>query len=463
MPVQKFAPMTKDFATFDCDAHVTEPPTIWERAHEYLTRDELEALKTTCWWEPETNQLLVNGKSGLGHGDSSVPNGGTAGSIRATTIAGPGVRHDIQRAFHVRNLNPETALTKEQSAYLNHAGSYEPKPRLLDMDVQGIDQVMIIPTNIDTYPWLQNAFGARAFCKAYNEWAYEYTRENPERLYSAALLPMQDVRFAVEEAYRVAAKGCRVALIRPMDAMGNYPLQPKYQPLWNALEETGMVYGMHPFPAGGAHKPPGYSEQYSAAELIDRTIRTSGLPHTFLQNMQAFMAEASIWVVQVLMSGFFERHPKLTAAVFESDCTWLNLVLDECDKAYRLHRNDRKMPPLKQLPSESFFQHCINGFEGDESFASRLLDYYKDIAAWSSDIYHHDGDDAWRAIETMQKCALPQELQAKMLGENARRLYKIKPPKIIIQERICEIWRPDWWPTDEEIREALKPESALPR
>ena len=25
MPVQTFAPMTKDFATFDCDAHVTEP------------------------------------------------------------------------------------------------------------------------------------------------------------------------------------------------------------------------------------------------------------------------------------------------------------------------------------------------------------------------------------------------------------------------------------------------------
>jgi hypothetical protein len=32
MPVQKFAPMTKDFPTFDCDAHVTEPPWLWERA-----------------------------------------------------------------------------------------------------------------------------------------------------------------------------------------------------------------------------------------------------------------------------------------------------------------------------------------------------------------------------------------------------------------------------------------------
>jgi hypothetical protein len=233
--------MTKDFATFDCDAHITEPPRIWERAHEYLTRDEIEALKTTCWWEPETKQLIVNGKSGLGHGDSSVPNGGTPGNIRATTVAGPGVKHDIQRALHVRNLNPKTALTKEQSAYLNHAGSYEPKPRLRDMDVQGIDQVMIIPTNIDTYPWLQNALGARAFCKAYNKWANEYTLEDPERLYFAALLPIQDVRFATEEVYRVAAKGCRVALIRPMDAMGNYPVQPKYEPLWNALEETGMI------------------------------------------------------------------------------------------------------------------------------------------------------------------------------------------------------------------------------
>jgi hypothetical protein len=40
MPIQTFEPMTKDFATFDCDAHVTEPARIWERAPEYLTRDE---------------------------------------------------------------------------------------------------------------------------------------------------------------------------------------------------------------------------------------------------------------------------------------------------------------------------------------------------------------------------------------------------------------------------------------
>ena len=41
MPTQRFAPMTKDFPTFDCDAHVTEPPWIWERAKEWLSKYEL--------------------------------------------------------------------------------------------------------------------------------------------------------------------------------------------------------------------------------------------------------------------------------------------------------------------------------------------------------------------------------------------------------------------------------------
>ena len=459
MPVQTFEPMTKDFATFDCDAHVTEPARIWERAPEHLTRDELEALKATIWWDTETQQLIVNGRAGAGIG--SQTRGGIPGTMRVITNAGPGVKHDIQRALNVRNLNPETALTQEQVAYLDHPGSYEPEPRLLDMDVQGIDQVMIIPTDIDTYPWLQNAMGAKAFCKAYNEWAYEYTLADPERLFFAAMLPMQNPKYAADEVYRVADKGCRVALVRPMDAMGNYPLQPKYEPVWQAMADTGVVYGMHPFPASGILKPSGYAEQYSSAELIRRTVSTSGLPHSLLSNVQNFQAEASLWVTLVLMSGFFERYPTINAAVFEASSTWLSFLLDECDKAYKLYRNERQLPALKRLPSETFFQHCITGFEGDEAPPSRFPEFYRDILAWSSDVYHHDGDDAWRAIEMMQQCHLSVDDQARFLGANARRLYRIEPPKNIIRERVCEIQRPGWWPTETEIEASLAPEASV--
>ena len=120
-------------------------------------------------------------------------------------------------------------------------------------------------------------------------------------------------------------------------------------------------------------------------------------------------------------------------------------------------------PPLKQLPSETFFQHCVTGFEGDEAPPSRLPSFYRDILAWASDVYHHDGDDAWRAIETMEACELPIADQARFLGTNARRLYNIEPPNKIIRERVTEIQRPDWWPDQDEIRESLKPESSVTR
>jgi predicted TIM-barrel fold metal-dependent hydrolase len=459
MPVQKFAPMTKNFPTFDCDAHVTEPPWLWDRAKDWLSQSEYEELKNSIWFDKDSEQLVVNGFADSGLGSQKI--GGTAGVINVLSLAGPGLKHNIQRAFNVRNLNRKTALTKEQAAYLDHRGSYEPKPRLKDMDTQGIDQVMIIPTDIDTYPWIQSSTGARAMCKAYNDWAYEYCQENPERLFFAALLPMQDPKFAEQEVYRVAAKGCRVGLIRPIDAMGNYPIQPKYSRVWHAMEETGVVYGMHPFPALGVLKPPGYAEQYSGAELIALTATSSGLPHSFLTNVQNFQAEASLWVAMVLMSGFFERYPKLRAAVFEASSTWLSFIVDECDKAYKLYRNERQLAPLKRLPSETFFEYCVTGFEGDEAPPSRLPEFYENILAWSSDVYHHDGDDAWRAIEMMRKCELPESYQDKFLGDNARRMYKIDRPKNFIRDRVTEIERPDWWPNDEEIRQALKPESAL--
>jgi predicted TIM-barrel fold metal-dependent hydrolase len=459
LPVQHFEPMTKNFPTFDCDAHIAEPLSLWERVGEFLSKNELEALKGSLWYDADTKQMIVNGKADVLF-FSPAPRIGP-GVMENISLGGPGLKHDVQRALNVRNTNPETAMTPEQTAYLAHEGAREPKARLKDMDIQGIDQVMIIPTSIDTYPWIWDALGARAACKAYNEWAYSYTQEDPERLYFGGLLPMQNPEFAVEEVYRLAGRGCRLALIRPMDAFGNFPIQPKYETVWNALEDTGLVYGMHPFPAIGLPKPPGYSEQYSAGELIRRTIATSDLAHTFMGNVQNFQAEAAPWVAMALMSGLFERHPKMKAAVFEASSTWLSFMLDECDKTYKLYRNDRQLPPLKNLPSETFRAHCMTGFEGDEAPPSRLPEYYSDILAWASDIYHMDGDDAWRAIETMRECGLPEEYQARFLGGNARRLYNIEVPEEFVRDRVAEIERPDWWPDEEEIKMALKAEASV--
>src|SRR5258708_23616755 len=161
------------------------------------------------------------------------------------------------------------------------------------------------------------------------------------------------------------------------------------------------------FRAGAGRKRSGYSEQYCGAALVRGTMTPSGVPHSFLTNVQNFQSEAALWVTTALMTGLFDRHPKMMAAVFEASSTWLSFLLDECDKAYRLYRNERSLPPLKKLPSGTFFERCMTGFEGDEAPPPRFPEFYGDILIWSSDGYQHDGDDAWRAMEAMPKFELP--------------------------------------------------------
>ena len=68
-----------------------------------LTKDELVSLKATMWYDSESQQLLVNGKADV-NSFSPVPRVGP-GIIDIVRLAGPGVKHDIQRALNVRNLD----------------------------------------------------------------------------------------------------------------------------------------------------------------------------------------------------------------------------------------------------------------------------------------------------------------------------------------------------------------------
>jgi hypothetical protein len=113
----------------------------------------LEALKSSFWFDPESKRLLANG---LGYANPASLFHGTARMVNVLSLAGPGVSHNIQRALNVRNLQRKNPITREQADYLDHKGSYLPEPRLRDMDIQGIDQVLIIPTDFEAYPWIQD-------------------------------------------------------------------------------------------------------------------------------------------------------------------------------------------------------------------------------------------------------------------------------------------------------------------
>ena len=66
-----------------------------------------------------------------------------------------------------------------------------------------------------------------------------------------------------------------------------------------------------------------------------------------------------------------------------------------------------------------------------------MWDLYENVGIWSSDYPHHDAEDAWEALELMERHKAPSDVQVKLLGENARRLYGIDHV-LVVKERTEE-------------------------
>src|SRR5262249_39579852 len=117
----------------------------------------------------------------------------------------------------------------------------------------------------------------------------------------------------------------------------------------------------------------------------------------------------------------------------------------------KLYANER---PAKsdRLPSEAFYEQCVIGFESDEMSVFRQWAEYENIGIWASDAYHIDGADAWSAIRNMTASGVPEKVQAKLRGENARRFYGIEP-KTYVSEEPGPIDRPAWFPRASELDE----------
>jgi len=443
MTASSSRPVSKDFPVFDCDAHINDPRAIWD----YVEPEYREAVKKSYW--QEDGQTILNGRTAVIGGQAhDFP------TYNPICIAGPGMNKKIMRKLQQMGLNAE------QKKYLEHQGAYDPHARIRDMDLMGIDQVMIIPTMmVAHYPFIESTEGAYGFARAYNNWVRDFCNQVPDRLFPAGWLPLQSAEYTRQELRRIAELGFRVALIRPIDARGRYPNQifpgPNNGTLTNtmdkvfrAFEETGIVCGMHTFPALMSEPS---KLAVSPGDLIARAGSMElGGKMVDVQTL-SFVFEAMAWLAQVLLSGFLDMYPRLKMAIFESNASWLPEMLEHCDRLFKLYANERALK-TDRLPSEAFYEQCFIAFESDEAPVFRQWDRYEHVGVWSSDAYHHDAADAWGAMREMATAGVPVEVQAKLLGENARRMYGIEG-KVFVTEEAGTIERPEWFPKTGELEE----------
>jgi predicted TIM-barrel fold metal-dependent hydrolase len=433
-------PVTKTWAVFDCDAHVNDPLDIWER---YVPKAQQDLVRATYW--RDDSHAVVNGSTPcIGGGNAEF-----APMYNPICIAGPQMSKQI-----MRRLISMMPLTDEQRDYLRHNGATDASARIREMDLMGIDQVLVIPTMvIMNLPFAENADGVEVFCRAYNDWCHDWCAEVPRRLFGAGLLPLQDPSRAVVELRRIAGRGFRVALIRPIDARGAYPndigsvwdggAPGPMDELFRTFEETGVVLGMHTFPASVQGRTAGPGLLASPGQLVNHAGADS--------QALSFIFEMHDWLAQILLGGFLDRYPRLKMAVFESNSSWLPYLLETCDRLFRLYANERQVKS-DRLPSEAFYDQCVISFESDEEPTMVQWDRFAAVGVWASDCYHHDGADAWSAIRAMREIGVPEDTQARLMGDNARRVYGIRPELFVTTEP-GPLERPAWFPQGRELEE----------
>ena len=240
---------------------MVEPRDVWET---YLEPRYRVLGKHALWREEgKTNSYLkVNGEIFRDTMNANLPR---------HALWRPGMTWDA-----VGELDPNTRHAMNE-------GAWDPQARLRDMDAMGVDQALLYPT------WFAEGFHlvhdpdvAYALARAYNDWIADFCQAAPDRLFATAMLPLQNMDFALEELQRVAKVPClRGAFIRPMFLEGRYFTHPYYDPLWAELESLGMTAAVHPRRACGTPSGPPtarFSKKYGAGSIKPLSLAVASGP-----------------------------------------------------------------------------------------------------------------------------------------------------------------------------------------
>ena len=390
------------FWVMDSDLHLMEPDDLWVR---YL--EEPYRADAPRFFAPHRPDLAEVGADGGEKANtySRIEMRGMVIPAMAETPSAMQQFNTLEKRSRARHPHYQVAL----------ASGFDPASTLAAMDIEGVDVAVLYGTRgrqVLMHDDLDPKFAA-ALARAYNDWAADYCRANPQRLRFAAQIAMHDVELAVEEARRAVTDLGAVGVIgTPNPVNGQHLHDPAVDPLWDELERLNIPIGFHP------------TGNSSLREDIGRRFighsNYQPIAHAARNPMELMLAVASMTT-----GGILERHPKLRVAFLEGTAGWIVWWL------WRLDDHWEKFGPgadfqLSMLPSEYFKRQCYISIDVDEEPALHVIrELGPDYFVVSTDYPH--GDSAFpEALDQFFKLDLDDEARRKILWDNCARFYNLE-------------------------------------
>jgi predicted TIM-barrel fold metal-dependent hydrolase len=253
-----------------------------------------------------------------------------------------------------------------------------------------------------------------AVLHAYNEFLVEeYTACNRDRLLAMGVIPAHSVDAAVKEMEYCAREGLKGVLINTFPSGKLYPSREDDR-FWAAALDLNMPVTVHV----GLQKTDGPLFKYDKSP---GEVAFGGDP---IRVLTRFAGASGLNAVQLVLSGIFDRYPKLKIYWAETQMGWLPYFYEQLDDVYKRSRHwmerDFGLKPLKREPSAYIREHCLWGFIYDPIGVRLRYDVGVDHIMWGNDFPHSAGDwpDSKRVIEDMFS-GVPEDEKQKILVDNA--------------------------------------------
>ena len=368
----------------DADGHVLEPADTWIKYLEPAHRDRaIRIARDDLGYEV----LLVDGRP--------------LKTLRGQLGALGGIEMDTREL-----------LTRGQVSYAEGSppGGYDPLARLRVMDAEGIDAVLLYPTiGICWEGHVTDPGLATAYTRAYNRWLVEFSRSEPTRLYPVAHISLLDPVGAVGETVRARKDGCVGIYLSPDLAArgGRHFDDPVFARFWETAQDLEMPIAFHV-----VVRDRQWFRQWLRKDPSDGLF---GFAFLAIDVMAAF--------TQMLCAGMFERYPRLRCAVLEAGSNWIAAWLDRLDHKYRVMAHQT---PIRMEPSAYFYRQCLISADPDESVTAEMIRHLgADYFIWASDYPHIDASFGVVRELRQHLASLPEDARRKVLGDNARRFYRL--------------------------------------
>ena len=382
--------LTREYKVVNVGSHVNPPPTMWA---EYFPEELKDRAPQVVVQEFEPGE----------------------GEWEALVVDGIAYRQlDSQQGVKVNGeiFTLETGYSLySRNFYRGDDGQRYPEARVRAMDMDGIDADVLTHPG---YPIIRPSDRTTQWgmMYAYNSWLADFCDFAPDRLLGIGEIPMWDIDLAVSEVHRIAKRGLKGVMV-PMiptyvgawSSPADKPYtDPFYRPLWEALNETGLVIVVH---ADAAAATPGL-EDFTNAGI--NMILNKTLP--------------SEMIASLICGHVFRDFPNIKLVCVETGVGWMAHLVRWMDVLLKEH--PLLYPGLAEPPSETFHKHVFGSFLWD-SVGVRNRDVIGiENIMWCNDYPHNYGP--WpNSKDQIDKdlAGISEEDRHAILAGNAVRVFNL--------------------------------------